>query len=214
MSQALALIAHDLKNALGGLEAQLQAMAQADGPDPRTASEQALWQCQTLREEFVQFLTLYAAESGELRPLCEDESPTDFLQHIARQWQGRLQQQGRPLQVQVAAAPDAPPFWYFDRRLVRVALDAALHNAARFASQCIVLGCHTAQGRLVLTVQDDGPGLGQAPLQPDASPENNTGLGTTLCQAVAQAHCSGDVCGHIELQSPPQGGTCFALHLP
>ena len=80
MSHALALIAHDLKNSLGSLEAQLQAMTALGDPSAlQPACVQAHQRCLELRQEFVQFLTLYSAEHGELKPLCEDESPHEIL---------------------------------------------------------------------------------------------------------------------------------------
>ncbi len=59
MNAPLALIAHDLKNALGALESQLEGMI--DEPTP-VAAQRAHMQCAELRRQFVQFLTLYSAE--------------------------------------------------------------------------------------------------------------------------------------------------------
>lgn len=230
MSQALALIAHDLKNALGSLEAQLAALpSQTDLAATQAASAQAHRHCQQLRQEFVQFLTLYAAEAGELRPLCEDESPSDLLDAVARQWQARLVTQRSQVEV-TAECPLAPAFWYLDRRLVRLALDAALHNATDFARQHVWVSASTDDGWLVLRVQDDGPGLpgmvkGQAATAPTAGTSqtnphahphdsNRTGLGTALAEAVAGAHRLGERQGHLKLFNAPGGGACFEMWLP
>ena len=152
MSDALALIAHDLKNALGGLEAELAQLI--DEPTPVMA-QRAHLHCAELRRQFVQFLTLYGARTGGLQALCEDESPQDMLQAVQRLWSVKLQMDGSPIQVVLrpTRAEDVPAFWYLDHRLVQLALDAAIHNAVRFArtrvelayvkwfntSQCLIL---------------------------------------------------------------------------
>ncbi len=221
MSDVLALIAHDLKNALGGLEAELARLSEAPTPDSARAAH---LQCQDLRQQFVQFLTLYGAEQGQLRALCEDESPCDVLASLQTRWMGRLQASGSPLKIAVDPPADGTPaFAHFDRRLVYMALDAAVHNASRFARTTITLSVqpHARQGHVGLRylVDDDGPGLGHHDDLPTA-----TGLGTSLCHAVALAHRLGALHGHAELidlgersdaGDPGQATGCrFSLWLP
>jgi len=217
---SLALIAHDLKNALGALEGQLQGLVAA----PTAAGVQSAHRhCTDLRREFVQFLTLYGP-GQTLQALCEDESPIELLSALQRLAQQRQDSQlinpdSPPLvQISVAKAPPAgeacvphgvPPYWYFDRRLVHMALDAALHNACRFARQHITLAARQQAQHLVLSIDDDGPGLGA--IDPG---QHSTGLGTSLCEAVARAHHNGTREGRITLATLPQGGTRFEMWLP
>lgn len=205
MSQHLALIAHDLKNGLGSLEAQLRALAPLS-----PAAAQAHQQGQALLQQFVQFLTLYGAEQGHMRALCEDESPRDVVLDVARHWRDRLAQEGRALQVRTELPDTLPPYWYFDRRLVRLALDAAVHNATRFAHSEVRLSADVADQCLCLRVQDDGPGLGHGHTDAQLS----TGLGTALAQAVAHAHALRGRHGHVSLVNAPAGGAAFCLTLP
>lgn len=202
---SFALIAHDLKNALGTLENELEALI--DQPDPGLA-QSAYVHCTELRRQFVQFLTVYGAGDG-LRVHSEDESPQDMLkalQHTAAL--KRLITPGTP-KVVMGDAQAMPSFWYLDRRLVYMALEAALHNAMRFSKQHVVLGARKQDGYLVLSIDDDGPGLGAI----DPS-DHSTGLGTALCQAVAKAHrCEGRE-GRVALVNRPEGGASFELWLP
>lgn len=208
MSTNLALIAHDLKNALGVLECELAAMI--DNPTP-VGAETAHLHCADLRRQFTQFLTLYSAESGQLRALCEDESPLDLLHYLQQVWQLKAYAEGRHLTVSVEAEAAAPPFWYFDRRLVQLALDAALHNAMRFAQHAVRLSVQSESGWLVWRITDDGPGFDAT--DPDAA--HATGLGTALSRAVAEAHRTGDRQGSIALtRDEAGGGTQFSLTLP
>lgn len=206
MSPELAALAvHDLKNALGSLEGQLLAL-EAD-PQPAAArSARAL--CEQLRRETVAFLTLYRGEG--LRAVVDDESPSGLLQSL-------LPREAGPsaVLVELGDLAEAPPFWYFDARLVRLALDAALHNARRYARTRVELAASLRDECLVFSVSDDGPGLAATASTPSAW---TTGLGTELCRAVARAHRNGEREGRVELFDRRQGdhvaGARFELILP
>lgn len=207
MSDALALIAHDLKNALGGLEDELSRLI--DEPTPVMA-QRAHLHCSELRRQFIQFLTLYGARTEGLTPLCEDESPQALLESLQHVWNAKLRMDDQAVSVNLASNVKAPAFWYFDHRLVRLALDAAIHNAVRFARSCVTLDVREADGWLIWRVLDDGKGLGSE----DPERDNATGLGTALSEAVATAHRSGDRTGHIDLRSTEGQGTEFTMALP
>jgi len=203
--QLVALLAHDLKNQLGLLEAELAALS--PNPDP-AAAVRAHQHCAQLRQRLVAYLTLYGGggAGGRLSAQLVDESPQDFLlslQHIASR------PPLAPLQVLPAPA-GLPPFWYFDARLLRLALEAALHNAWRFARHEVCLSVAAHDGGLEFRVDDDGPGPGS----PDPSAQSSTGLGMQLCAAVARAHRRDALRGRVSLLPRPQGGTRFALWLP
>lgn len=206
MSPELAALAvHDLKNALGSLEGQLQAL-EAD-PQPAAArSARAL--CEQLRRETVAFLTLYRGEG--LRAVVDDESPQALLQSLLPR-----DADAGAVRVELSDRAESPPFWYFDARLVRLALDAALHNARRFARSHVWLDAELRDEYLVLSVSDDGPGLAATASTPSAW---STGLGTELCRAVARAHRNGAREGSIELFDRQHegrvAGARFELILP
>jgi signal transduction histidine kinase len=203
---SFALIAHDLKNALGSLEGELALLI--DEPSPAMAHS-AYMRCTELRRQFVHFLTLYGAGEA-LHAHCEDESPTELLAAIYRQAQIRHLSLPQAPRVTLQVPPDAPPFWYVDHRLLHMALDAALHNASRFARTQVSLSLRQDDGYLVFVIDDDGPGLGTI----DPGSHSSTGLGASLCQAVAQAHHSGERLGRTRLFDRPEGGTRFELWLP
>ena len=135
----------------------------------------------------------------------EDESPAAFLASLA---QLASRPEGAPLQL--VLTPPPPPFWYFDARLVRLALEAALHNAWRFARTQVWLSAQAQAGGLSLVVEDDGAGLGAK----DPSAQSSTGLGMALCAAVARAHRREALAGRVSLAPRAGGGTRFELWLP
>jgi len=202
-----ALIVHDLKNELGFLEDRLSHLA--GNPDPALAG-QAHRLCVHLRQRLVMYLTLYGG-SGPLRAHCDDESPAELLTAVARRHDGTA-----GIQVSASGGADpapAPDWWFLDRRLVEMALDAALHNALRYAGTQVRLTQHVDGGVLVLGVEDDGPGLAAAPAA-DTSGGTCTGLGTALCRAVAQAHGPGGAVRLFNRASDGSGGARFELRLP
>lgn len=202
---SFALIAHDLKNALGSLESELASLI--DDPSP-VMVHSAYMRCTELRRQFIQFLTVYGSTEALLAH-SEDESPTDLLEALHRMGQIRHLSSPNAPKVAIQSNDAAPAFWYFDRRLVQLALDAAFHNASRFAKSLVTLSLREDNGYLVFVIDDDGPGLGAS------DPSNtSTGLGTQLCKAVVQAHHCGERHGQIRLLNRDEGGARFELWLP
>jgi signal transduction histidine kinase len=217
MAAALpALVAHDVKNALGVLEAQLARLIETV---PAAEAREAHAQCVALRQRLVMMLTLYPATAWQpvlaggdphaLPVLRTDEAPVDFLCSVER----RTPRPRRDVELTVGAAFGSPPCWTFDPHLVRLALDAALHNAWRFARRHVHLDARGEPGYLVLTVDDDGPGPAATQATPAADEPRSTGLGLALCDAVARAHGSPDHPGRVSLAIGPTGGARFELWL-
>lgn len=205
-----ALAVHDIKNALGSLEARLECLQQVPEKTARSQLHAAWQDCVQLRRRLVAFLTLYGAESGGMPCLVSDESPADLMTRLVSDTSN--DEATRRVSLRVTDLAAAPAFWYFDPRLVRLAMDAALHNALRFASSEVIVGAERRGEDLILWIEDDGPGLGTVDLSPEA--KASTGVGTALCRVVAQAHRSGERHGGVCLQNRPQGGTRFELNLP
>ena len=202
-ARAAALVVHDLKNELGALEAGLRQLAM----HPEAAKAAAAHaQCRDLRQRLMSFLTIYGHD-GELRAICEDESPAEVLQALHDRG---LERAGR-IALCLRPMTDLPAIWFFDRRLVLMALEAALHNALRFACSAVWLGARVDDfRRLVFVIEDDGPGLGSA----DAEAAASTGLGTDLCRAVGMAHGLPSGESAVSLNNRPEGGARFELRLP
>jgi signal transduction histidine kinase len=167
----------------------------------------------------VAFLTLYRGEG--LRALLEDESPSELLQALARD---RLALSPTPRLVLTERLEAPPPtFWYFDARLLRLALDAALDNACRYAHGTVWLEAAERDGALVFAIEDDGPGFAataEAAAARRGDSESaaragwNTGLGTELCRAVARAHVHQGRSGAVHLLPRAGGGARFELVIP
>jgi signal transduction histidine kinase len=70
------------------------------------------------------------------------------------------------------------------------------------------------QEQVIVEVRDDGPGINPETAERVFSPffttkPQGTGLGLAIVRKVVDAHD-----GHIDLTTPPEGGTCFRVTLP
>lgn len=201
-NEMLALLVHDIKNQLGVLEAELS-LLEAEPEQGR--AHRAHQHCAQLRQRLIAYLLMYSGSGNRMTASASDESPFEFLNSLLNV---SSRPDGAPLRVD--SCEDAPPFWYFDPRLVRIAMEAALHNAWRFARSDVLMSARQSGDFLVLSIDDDGPGLGAE----DPSAESSTGLGIELCTAVAKAHNTEAHEGRVELLPRPEGGTRFEMWLP
>lgn len=200
-------VAHDIKNRLVILGEELSKLAAMPlGGEAQQHVAAAGEQAMLVSGKLVEWLSVQkAADAGGLRAAPHEEVPEMFLED--------LHAQARPLasrrvDLVKQVADDLPSLWFFDRQLVSLALDSALHNALRFATSRITLGARLEGAFLCFYVHDDGPGLQSSPCA------TSTGLGTALCEQVARAHRNRGLPGHCALRDHDQGGAIFELYLP
>lgn len=194
-------VVHDLKNALGVLEAELERLVCLDHLE---AVRPAYAHCADLRQRLLGFLLLSSTADGHLAARIDAHGPDDVLRHARA---GFVVPPGGP-EITLTVTDGCPPVWFFDSRLIDLALHAALANAVGFARSRIVLGAARSTDGLLFFVEDDGPGFGAA-----ATP-GGSGLGMALCGSVARAHRNGERCGRVVLGASTLGGARFELHLP
>jgi K+-sensing histidine kinase KdpD len=198
--QLAAIIVHDIKNALGALEGEL---AELSSQQDKALAANAHANCVRLREKLVGFLTLYKASEQGLTPRIESVNPKDFLHELVRNHV--TDRTGVDIVIDSIDMPDVA---FFDEHLVELALNAALHNATRFAQSRIELSCGKADHGVAFSIKDDGPGLGAKEHKP------STGLGMALSVAIADAHQNGMRRGEATLNNAAEGGALFILRLP
>jgi len=200
----VATVVHDLKNGLTALTSCAGDIAERSiGSALESDTARLHAATAALSQRLVAFLTLYRSGNAGLAAQLRDNTPEDFLHELA----AGLVLPPETVSVKTAACAEAPPFWFFDDYLTRLALEAAVNNALRFAKSEVVLGCALRDGYLVFAVADDGPGLG-------AQAQASTGLGTALCQTIAKAHTNGERAGKVVLRNRAGGGAQFELWLP
>ena len=97
--------------------------------------------------------------------------------------------------------------------LIKNAIDAI---SGRGGGGNIWLETRSEEGKVVIAVRDDGPGIDDAvrdrlfdPFVSTKSIKQGTGLGLAICYAIAK-RCDGE----IRVYAEPEGGACFKVFLP
>jgi len=112
----------------------------------------------------------------------------------------------------------APPFWFFDAALLRLALDNVMHNACRHARSSVRVEALKDGDFLLFRIIDDGPGFPSEMLKenpgnaPIPASRHGTGLGMYLAAKIAQLHQNDGKSGSIEIGN--NDGAVFTLRLP
>lgn len=211
LSALMASEFHELKNQLGHLTLSLAEVA-SQHPELGATLQQPRLICRRIADRLVQALTLYKSDQGSLSLNISAHSPAEFIADIQAQTQALA---GGRLSI-VSCAENAPPFWFFDRYLVEIALLNAVHNAVQFAAGRIEISAAADAGGLRLSVRDDSRGYPQHILtnqgiDPGKS-ATGTGLGLFFASRIAQAHEDKGRRGEIALGNDQ--GAAFSLWLP
>lgn len=202
---------HELKNQLGQLALTLDESLRAHPQAEEMLREPRLF-TRTIIDRLVQVLTLYKHDRHRLPLNVEAHVPADFLDELLAEARSLA---GRRLVID-GSAVDAPPFWFFDRYLISVAMTTALHNALKFARREIHVTVTARDGGLLISLRDDSAGypphiLAHQGRLPGKS-ATGTGLGLFFAQTIAQAHENNGRRGELRLENAD--GALFSIWLP
>ncbi|HUQ38833.1 MAG TPA: ATP-binding protein [Acidimicrobiales bacterium] len=207
-------VSHDLRTPLSTIRAVATDLSEADYDlDTRTellalvASE-----AERLDRLVANLLDLSRIEAGALRPdrqsVSIEELFEDTVRRLARVLTGR--------RVHLQLPRDLPDVAADYSQLGQVASNL-LENAARHAPEgsAIRVCGRAAAGRVLVWVDDDGPGVALPErsriFEPFRRGEASTssGIGLAICKAIVEAHG-----GTIEAGNAPGGGARFTVSLP
>jgi signal transduction histidine kinase len=220
-SAIIAVAAHELKNALGGIGVALARCEQRlAGGHAVTSDDLAMARGEVRR---LSALVNGLLDGARVDLGIVDVEPRAFdLAALAREVvQMFCAARGRPVTLDV---PGGPVEITADAERVRAVLVNYLENAAKYAppSAAVTVGVGpspTDSGCVRLSVRDEGPGIARADqarlfqrfFRGSAADKrvHGLGLGLYLCQAVAEAHG-----GAVGVVSEPGSGATFWLDLP
>ena len=164
-------------------------------------------------------LTLAQLESGTSSPQLNDVDFGQFLAGLVRDWKRKFT--AKNLKVAIDLPADFS-IVRADEALLREIFDNLLDNAVKYSSKHgeIHLGAQRRRSEIVLSVSDDGVGIGQEDLpriferfyraDKARSPElGGTGLGLSIVKHIAQLHG-----GRVEAESELGRGTTIRVILP
>ncbi len=202
-------VSHELRSPLQTLTAASSVLAnRADALDPRSASAALL-----VAEEAGRFTALVQ----DLLELARDELPVHLQDtDVAAQLREVVREAAPVLDV-----AHAPATWRLDRRRFERLVSNLVDNAERHGGGAVRVGASVEDGRLVVEVDDAGPGVpveerelvfdrfGRGRAASARGDSDGTGLGLSLVAQHAAAHG-----GTVTVLDRPGGGARFRVELP
>lgn len=216
-------ISHELKTPLARLEFGLALLQSPESPDRQRERQMALRQDVRELDELVnELLTLSRLEQGEDHLVLMRVAVDELLDSVAASMADDVADRSLVLSVSTVGRIQGEQTYHVcDPKLVARALLNLIRNSTRYARQAISLRAEIgAAGALLLTVDDDGPGIPLADrarvFEPfhrlDSSRDRHTGgfgLGLAIVRRVALVHG-----GDVRLASAASGGARFVMTLP
>jgi len=220
--EILGMLAHDLKNKLGGLHMTAQLMqrrlANQDDARLRKMSDNLLEASGQLSDFLKEFLA-NASTDHPLRIQPEPVALQDLLRQGAKSYEEAARRKRLTLHFDL---PDETILAQADAAAMRQVIDNLLSNALKFSPPGgrVTLRLTASKEKAMCLVSDQGPGftkedrlrLFQRYARLSAKPtanEPSTGLGLSIVHHLVQA-----MQGELSLESAPGQGATFTVQLP
>jgi two-component system sensor histidine kinase KdpD len=216
-SALLASLAHDLRTPLTAIRvaaSNLQISWLAD-PERREQTEVILAEVGRLNRLFHNILEMARIEAGAVAAEARWVHPTEIVDAARDQVEQSLRE--HTLDVVI----DSDALVYLDPRLTAAALSQLFQNAAQYAppGSSIAVRATVSPNGLVLTVQDQGPGISPQDLprlferfyrgQAAGKRAPGTGMGLSIAHGMLEAEG-----GRIQAENCPDGGARFTIEVP
>ena len=213
--------AHDLRSPMHRMRLRMEQALGDEGDDGGTAGSQRetldllLRDVDQMQRVLTALLQIAEAESGTVGARTEPVDLERMLDELAELYQPQAEEQGITLAVRCAPGSRVLGHW----QLLAQAVANLIDNALKFtpAGGRVDLQTQLAEGRLVISVADSGPGIPAEDrtraVEPfvrllNAPPRDGSGLGLNLAAAVARLHGG---CLRLEDNQP---GLVARLELP
>jgi PAS domain S-box-containing protein len=208
-------IAHEIRNPLTGITLMLDDLHDriANRTSDRLLIQRALEEIEKL-ENIVNRLLDFAAKPGH-SPTLED------INHVIEDTMFFVSKQCRQQGVNLNREPgENLPRIHMDRERIRQAIINIVLNALNVLGQKGNITISTSLSReesgtfILLSIADDGPGIAKEDIDMIFDPffshnPEGFGLGLSITHTIVEEHG-----GKITVESDPEWGTCFTIHLP
>jgi two-component system sensor histidine kinase QseC len=186
--------AHELRTPIAGIRAQAEsALSAADAGERAAALNRVVAACDRLSRVVSQLLTLARMEEMPL-----DEHVTCRLDEVAREVVADIAPQALALGIDLGVSAAGEAAARAEPLLAQVLVRNLVDNAVRYAGRGARIDVRVARedGRTVLVVADDGPGvpagdldrLGQPFFRSDQPSGTGTGLGLSIVARIAERY--------------------------
>ena len=214
----LATISHELRTPLTVIGGSLELLAHGRANDSEQLIAQARRHVERLDRTVQDLLDLAHLQETRMELEREYVSPAVLLNEAAAAHVVLAAQRGQGIAVDDSGAP---PLAYVDRRRMQQILGNLVANAVRYApdKSTITLGTEACDGRLRLTVSDEGPPIPAAererlfdkfyrrPAHRDEP--GGSGLGLAIAKTLAELHG-----GTVLVEDHAPTGNTFVVELP
>lgn len=220
-SLVLASSVHDMKNSITMMLGALDDITQQCQPDHCQSHKKLVLmqhEGQRLTRHLVQLLTLYRLDTSQYFLNIGEHYLKELFDEIAVENELLLNAQG--IQIEIDCEGEISGF--FDKELIGSVINTIINNAYRYARGTVRLAARHADGYLVLSIEDDGPGYPPHMLIPFSTEYNpinfssgGTGLGLYFAHRVAMFHNNCGRQGFTETSNTGIGnGGRFSIYLP
>ena len=220
-SSVLAAAVHDMKNSLWLLIQSIETLSDIlpkESHDAHIQIASVHYEASRLNTNLVQILSLYRAELDKL-PVTVDEC---FLVDLFDDVMGSVRIYMERKNLLVSVEVDDELSWYLDSELIFLLINDVMINAMRYGTSQILLKATVKDNKLVIIVEDDGPGYPQSMIEKCMEElsefhvsNGRTGLGLFFARMIATAHIRNGDSGEISLSNGGTlGGSVFKVKLP
>lgn len=203
------MVAHEVRNPLQSVELLTSLMVSENSLSERRQTAEAIRrEIQDLDKVVNRLLKRSVGADLELHQRPTD--PVALVDHLLQLHAPTAQERGIELRKGSVASQTVT----MDSALVGRSLENLIINALQYASRVLLVQIEAIDDELVISVEDDGPGVDPSiaaqVFAPDVSRRpGGTGLGLALVRAVAEAH--GGTAAH---DASPLGGSRFEMRVP
>jgi signal transduction histidine kinase len=216
--EILRIVAHDLRNPLNTISMATTLLMEKDTPETARASHLRIVRRagERMNHLIQDLLSVTTIEAGRLSIAPRKLSVSELLQEAAEMLDPIARE--KSITLTVHAADDLPPVRADSARVLQV-FSNLVGNAVKFTPKggAITLAAMRADGRILCSVSDNGPGIPAAQIprlfgkfwQAKRGDGRGVGLGLAIARGIVEAHG-----GTISVESEVGKGSVFSFFLP
>ncbi len=222
-SDFVRMVAHELKAPLGAIEGYLNLLVEGMVKDDPGRQREIIVRCRDRAEALLglirDLLDLSAIEAGKVAQEMKPVEIGPVLEEVVTMMDSEAR--ARDITMELRAAPRLPKVVADREDLVRVFTNL-VSNAIKYnrPGGHVTVAAHTEDSHVVVEVKDTGFGIApeeQSKIFAEFYRVKNqhtraicgTGLGLAIVKRIVESHR-----GYIEVESQPEQGSTFAVHLP
>ena len=208
-----AAIIHELKGPLAGIRAQLQLLQRQIGLSGSNIPCDRFGLIYDEIERMNGLICEYLSLATPREPRLTQVDPAAMLRQISMLLRSLCLSNGVLLETDF---PEQELQFMVDQQQIKQAVINLILNAMQ-ACGCggkIVIGLKNIKGEIIISVQDNGPGIDNFTMERLFDPffttkDSGNGLGLPIVRQIIEKHH-----GHIDVISLPNQGSCFSIAIP